>query len=122
MQDESQQSDITSTIKDRCSEWSEQIRVAAETLSRVSEQLSTLGLGPAADLVRTGSDKAHGLSSYLDVADTGSLLNDVEAFAERQPVLAMGGGFVLGMVAARMFKARGRGRSSGGRPSAQGGY
>lgn len=58
-----------------------------------------------ADYGNTLADKVEQVSSYLEGRDLGKLINDVEDFAHRNPILFIGGAFALGVVAARFLKS-----------------
>lgn len=50
------------------------------------------------------------VSSYIDEKEISELVSDVEQFARRNPLLFVGGAFVLGVFAARFLKSSGRRR------------
>jgi len=55
----------------------------------------------------TAAEQADRLAAYLRETDARQMLNAVEDAARRQPLLFLGGAFVLGVAAARLLKAGG---------------
>jgi len=53
----------------------------------------------------TAAEQADRLAAYLRETDARQMLNAVEDAARRQPLLFLGGAFVLGVAAARLLKA-----------------
>ena len=60
-----------------------------------------------ADLASTAADQAEALAGYLRENDVRQIIGNVETFARRQPLLFLGGAFVLGVAASRFIKAAG---------------
>ena len=58
-----------------------------------------------ADYGDTLAEKVEQVSGYLDKRDLGALVNDIEGFAHRNPVLFLGAAFALGIGAARFLKS-----------------
>ena len=95
-----------------------QLGRAAEGLSSLSQAMRSTGgqlreqdqaTGAAyAEWVAEQTERAAG---YLHGKDLDLLVEDVEAFARRQPALFVGGAFALGLLAARFLKSSGRGGS-----------
>jgi len=54
--------------------------------------------------VRTAGDQAQRAADYLENTDVRQVVSDAERFARRQPALFLGGAFMLGLVAARIFR------------------
>ena len=105
--------------------------VAADGLAHVAESIRRISLDmqtdqPAiADVAETAADKAEQVAEYLRTTDARQMLANVENAARRQPLLFLGGAFVLGVAASRIFKAAGNDASSGqaqGVRSANGSY
>lgn len=55
------------------------------------------------------------VSHYVEDKDFREIARDAEQFARRKPALFVGGAFVLGILAARIFKSSGAGRTDGNR-------
>jgi uncharacterized protein YjbJ (UPF0337 family) len=96
----------TSELKDQAGA---QQQKAAEGLHAVSQQLTSMadssdnGLAP--DIVRTLSGRAHGVASWLEGRDPGTLLDDVKHYAARKPGTFIAIAAVSGLFAGRVVKA-----------------
>lgn len=89
----------------------EGINHVADTIRRVSEEMQSEQ--PAiANAAQTAAEQAEKLASYLQQTDAREILRTVEDAARRQPVLFLGGAFLLGLAASRLIKAGGRGANS----------
>jgi hypothetical protein len=76
----------------------------AETVRRVSGDLETQQ--PAiAGVATTAADQAERLAGYLRQTDAREIVETVQDVARRQPLLFVGGAFVLGLAASRFIKA-----------------
>jgi hypothetical protein len=85
----------------------------ADTIRRVSLDMQTEQ--PAiANAAETAADQAERIADYLRTTDAREILGSVENAARRQPLLFLGGAFVLGVAASRLFKA-----ASGGSDTTQ---
>jgi hypothetical protein len=78
----------------------------AKTIRRVSTdmqteqpQIANVGLGAA--------DQAERIAQYLRETDARQIIGTVEDVARRQPLLFLGGAFLLGVAASRFIKAAG---------------
>ena len=90
---------------------------AANELTQVVNAVRQLGQtlstgeanGPIARFAAQYSDKAANsleqLTNYIREQDPKRLLNDVQNFGRRQPVLLLGGAFLLGFAGARLIKS-----------------
>lgn len=96
---------IETTIHERSAEWGRQVETTGESLRTIGKQLRSLGAASAADLAERVADYATDCGTYLQDADIERLLNDVESFARRQPMLVAGLSFIIGVAGARMLKA-----------------
>jgi hypothetical protein len=118
--------EAASNVADRASGTVEQAATqgmtkAAETLDEVAQAVRQSGeqlrdqQPQVAGLVDTAAAQLERASSYLRESDLQDVLNQVEEIARRQPVLFIGGAFVLGLAAARFLKssASGGGRARG---------
>jgi hypothetical protein len=82
------------------------IENVAQTIRRVSTvmqveqpQIANVALGAA--------DQAERIAQYLRETDARQLIGNVEDVARRQPLIFLGGAFLLGMAASRFIKAAG---------------
>ena len=107
--------------------------VAADGVGRVAESIRRVSLDmqaeqPAiASAAQTAADQAERVAAYLRTTNAREILTTVENAARRQPLLFLGGAFVLGVAASRVFKAAGGGSESTnqakvGRGQANGSY
>lgn len=60
------------------------------------------------------ADRIQRIGSYLRGRDIGQIAEEAEDWARREPVLALGGAFVLGVLAARFIKSSRPQRATGG--------
>jgi hypothetical protein len=82
------------------------ISQVAQSLRRVSSEMEAQQ--PAiADAGRTAAEQADRLATYLQQTDAREIVRTVEDAARRQPIIFMGGAFLLGLAAARFLKAAG---------------
>jgi hypothetical protein len=80
------------------------IEHVAESIRRITADMQTEQ--PAiANAAETAADQAERVATYLREHDAREILGNVENFARRQPLLFLGGAFVLGMAASRFIKA-----------------
>ena len=86
------------------------------SVCRVSADMET-DQPQIADFASTAADQAEALAAYLRETDVRQMIDNVENFARRQPLLFVGGAFLLGMVTSRFIKAaggdQGQGRAAG---------
>jgi hypothetical protein len=102
------------------------IQTAAGAIRRVGDEMGEQQ--PALHTVaQTAAEKADQLSAYLRDTDAREILRAAEDFARRQPLLVVGGAFVLGLLGARFLKAsstraQGNVLTTDGRGQLSGGY
>jgi uncharacterized protein YjbJ (UPF0337 family) len=96
----------TSELKDQAGA---QQQKAAEGLHAVSQQLTSMAdssdNGLAQDIVRNLSGRAHGVASWLEGRDPGTLLDDVKHYAARKPGTFIAIAAASGLFAGRVVKA-----------------
>ncbi|HEX2195262.1 MAG TPA: hypothetical protein VHK63_09945 [Candidatus Limnocylindria bacterium] len=96
------------------------ISQVATSLRRVASDME--GEQPAiADAGRTAAEQAERLATYLQQTDAREIVRTVEDAARRQPLIFLGGAFLVGLAAARFLKAAG-GDGSGNRSTYGSGY
>ena len=87
------------------------ITQVADSIRKVSMDME--GTQPQiADVAQTAADQAERFANYLKETDAREMLRTVEDTARRQPILFLGGAFLLGFAASRLFKAAGSSSSS----------
>jgi hypothetical protein len=86
---------------------------AADGLEQVTESIRRVSMDLEAEqpqiagVVTTAADQAERIAEYLRTTDARQILNTVEDVARRQPLIFLGGAFVLGLAASRLLKAAG---------------
>jgi len=88
----------------------EQISGTADDLRSVGEELRKQGKDGPAKLADRAAEQTEKVGSYLSDAAPDQMLHDAEDFGRERPWALLGGGLVLGAVAARFLKASSRGR------------
>lgn len=83
----------------------EKVTSTARDLRTVSEELRNQGKETPAKIADKAAERTDQLGSYLQESSGDRLLEDVEDLTRRQPLVALAGGLVVGMVAARFLKA-----------------
>jgi CubicO group peptidase (beta-lactamase class C family) len=89
------------------------IEQVTESIRRVSMDLES-EQPQIASVVTTAADQAERVAEYLRTTDARQILSTVEDVARRQPLIFLGGAFVLGLAASRLLKAAGGQTSSTG--------
>ncbi len=86
------------------------ITQVADSIRRVS--LDMQGTQPQiAGVAETAADQAERLASYLQETDAREIISTVENAARRQPLIFLGGAFLLGFAASRFIRAAGGGQT-----------
>jgi hypothetical protein len=91
----------------------------AETVRRFSTDMQT-DQPQIANAAQTAADQADRLAQYLRENDARQIIRTVEDAARKQPIIFLGGAFVLGVAVSRFIKAAGGGRSA--QSGSQAGY
>jgi hypothetical protein len=78
----------------------------AKSIRKVSVEIGAQqpAIGNVAD---TAADQAERLAGYLRHTDARQMLDNVQSYARRQPLLFVGGAFLAGLAASRLMKAAG---------------
>jgi hypothetical protein len=76
----------------------------ARTVRRVSTDMQT-DQPQIANAALTAADQADKVAQYLRQTDARQIISNVEDTARRQPLLFIGGAFLLGLAASRLVKA-----------------
>jgi len=99
--------DLGFTQADRGKEQAAQgITQVAESIRKVSMDME--GTQPQiANVAQTAAEQAERLANYLRDTDAREILDTVENAARRQPLIFLGGAFLLGLAASRFIKAAG---------------
>lgn len=78
----------------------------AETIRRVSADME-MDQPAIANAAETAADQADRVAQYLRETDARQMIGNVEEMARRQPLIFLGGAFLLGVAASRFIKAAG---------------
>lgn len=95
----------TNKLDSRMGTAAEGINSFADALRQSGDQLRKDNHDNVAQYTEQAADKVQQFASYLQGQDVNQMIDEVERFARRQPMLFMGGAFLLGVVAARFLKA-----------------
>jgi hypothetical protein len=82
------------------------VESVADSIRRVSADMEP-DQPQIAEFALTAADQAQALAGYLRENDVRHIIGNVESFARRQPLLFIGGAFLLGMAASRFIRAAG---------------
>ena len=102
---EKAQSSAREQVDQRSTQAGEQVSSLAGDLRGVGEQLRTQDNTTGAKVADQVADRAEKAGSYLTESDADTILSDIEDLGRRQPLLALAGGVVIGLAAARFLKA-----------------
>ncbi|MDQ3691734.1 MAG: hypothetical protein M3406_17215 [Chloroflexota bacterium] len=91
----------------------------AQSIRRVSTDMLSEQPG-IANAAMTAADQAERVAQYLRQTDARQIISKVEDVARRQPLVFLGGAFLLGAAASRFIKAAGGDKTSQGGQSRQG--
>ena len=76
----------------------------AQTVRRVSTDMQ-IDQPQIANVAMTAADQADKVAQYLRETDARQIISNVESTARRQPLIFIGGAFLLGLAASRLIKA-----------------
>jgi hypothetical protein len=96
---------MRSELDRRSTDAGEQLSSVAQVMRHTGEELRSQGNEPHGKLADAAAERMEQVGGYLQRADADSLLSDVEDLARRQPLVAVAGGLVVGLAAARFLKA-----------------
>lgn len=96
-------------LSDRTTKSAMQLSELANVLRQSGRQLEGNLAGP---LMERAASRVESLSNTLDTTDIRQVVQQVESFARREPVLFLGGAFAVGLLGARFL--RGAAASSSG--------
>ena len=96
---------IVGQIDQRAGDIGATIATHAQNIRSVSATLREQGQDSTARLADTAADRLEQFGSYLSTTDGERLIADLENIARKQPLLTMGAGLALGILAARLLKA-----------------
>ena len=94
---------------------------AADAVDRVAQGIRKVSVDigeqqPAiGNVVDTAAEQAERLAGYLRRTDARQMLDNVQSYARRQPLLFVGGAFLAGLAASRLMKAASGDPGSGSR-------
>jgi hypothetical protein len=95
----------------------------AQALRKTGQHLREDGSQPMlAQFADRGAERIEHFGGYLKHHDTSQLINDVEGFARRQPMVFASGAFALGMLAVRFLRSGGSSQQQGYSPQGSASY
>ena len=94
----------------------------ARAVRNTTNQLRADGQETAAGYIERAADGIDRLTHTLETRDVQEVVDDIQSFARRQPVIFIGAALGLGFVGARFLKSSGRQRNFGGRDLEERGY
>ena len=80
----------------------------ASTLLSSSSQLKDEQQNLAGEYVGKAAEQIDRLANYIQSADPGEVVDNIEQFARRRPAVFIGAAFALGVIGARFLKSSGR--------------
>jgi hypothetical protein len=97
--------------------FADQIRTVADAFRRTGQHLESENQQRIAGLTDSIARQADQVADYVGNFDPRTVRDDLERLGRRQPVVVIGGAFVLGLLGARFFKSsnRAQGRTRGRR-------
>jgi ElaB/YqjD/DUF883 family membrane-anchored ribosome-binding protein len=104
------QDTVRQQVDQQAKKAAERISGTADDLRSVGEELRKQGKDGPAKLADRAAEQTEKVGSYLSGAGPDQMLHDAEDFGRERPWALLGGGLVLGAVAARFLKASSRGR------------
>jgi hypothetical protein len=104
------QETIRRQVDERSTQAGERVGGTADDLRGVGEELRKQGKDGPAKLADRAAEQTEKVGSYLSGTGPDQMLHDAEDFGRERPWALLGGGLVLGAVAARFLKASSRGR------------
>jgi ElaB/YqjD/DUF883 family membrane-anchored ribosome-binding protein len=96
---------LSEQLNNRSTQTGEQMTQTAGALRQTAQRLRGEQQPQPAQVLEGVAERVERLGRYLTASDGNRLLQDVERMARRQPWLVVGGGAVLGFMAARFTKA-----------------
>ena len=94
------------TVDSRMSDVAQEIGSVADAVRQTSSEIG----GENQTLSKYGdrlAEQLEGISSYLNEKGVEDVLNDLQDFARRKPVVFLGGAFMLGIMAGRFVRSSG---------------
>jgi ElaB/YqjD/DUF883 family membrane-anchored ribosome-binding protein len=106
-------------LQSRKSEMTGNLNTMAQALRQTGESLRMQNQEPVANMTDNLAQRIEGVANYFDQRDIGSLISEAESYARQNPIVVVGGAFLLGVAAARFLKSSSQ---PSGNPGGYGGY
>ena len=103
-----------SQLAERKDQVADGIDSVAAALRQTGQQLEGQVTGPVGKYVSKAASTLSNISNHVRQNDVDQLLHDVEGFARREPAIALGSAFAIGILAARFLKSSNQRRSNTG--------
>lgn len=98
---------LSTELAHRGEQSADQLIDVANALRQTSQQLHD---NPIAPYIEKAAQKVDEVSGWVRNADVDQIKQSVEGFARREPLLFLGGAFVLGIAGARFLKSTSKGQ------------
>lgn len=102
------QTQASAKVNEARSEAAQTLSTLASTLHQSGSQLKSEQQNLAGDYLERAADGIERVASYLQNADAGEVVANIEAFARRRPELFIGSAFAAGLIVARFLKSSSR--------------
>ena len=103
-------------VSEQKANFAQKVQNYAEAVRKASKRLRDEEGNILAEPAQKAAEQLERMSTYLRDKEPADLLDDLESFTRRRPEVVFGGLFVIGLVAARFFKASSRRASDAGTP------
>ena len=94
-----------SQLADRKDQVADGIDSVASALRQTSQQMEGQDVGPVGSYVGRAASALSDISQHVRENNVDQLLHEVESFARREPAIALGSAFAIGVIAARFLKS-----------------
>lgn len=102
---ESAKSQARSAFESQKQTMTQNLTHVAQALHTTSDTLEQQNLGPVGNVIDTVANRIESTSGYIQQRSVDDLLQDAENYARQHTWAFLGGGFVLGLAAARFLKS-----------------
>jgi len=101
-----------SQLAERKDQVADGIDTVVAALRKTGEDLEGQNTGPVGGYVSKAANALGNISQHVRQNDVDQLLHEVEGFARREPAIALGSAFAIGVIAARFLKSSNQRRSN----------
>ena len=105
-QTEDSKSVLDAAVRRRLIQWSNQLRSASDAIESLGRELDSLGIAQGSAVARLATERVDRFATYLESTDLLTLMADARAFTRAHPAIVVASAFGIGMVTARIVRAR----------------